>query len=68
MQPFYYVGVTFACYIYQKIVILMILHTNFDNFDDSAHKFWRMIAWWKRCHPYALLLLAYLKIFAKKKT
>ncbi len=45
---------------------------------DSAHKFWhfwwfhtqiwRMIAWWKRCHPYTLLLLAYLKIFTKKIT
>ncbi len=35
---------------------------------DFAHKFWRMIAWWKWCHPYTLLLLAYLKIFAKKIT
>ncbi len=24
--------------------------------DDSAHKLWRMIAWWKRCYPYTLLL------------
>ncbi len=28
-RPFYQVGVTSACYIYQKIVILMIPHTNF---------------------------------------
>ncbi len=47
---------------------LMIPHTNFDIFDDSAYKFWRMIAQWKRCHPHTLLLLAYLKIFAKKIT
>ncbi len=39
----------------------MIPHTNFDIFDDSAHKFWRINAWWKRCHPYTLLLLAYFK-------
>ncbi len=52
----------------KKIVIFIIPHTNFDIFDDSAHKFWRMIAWWKQCHPYTLLLLAYLNIFAKKIT
>ncbi len=46
---------------------LMILRTNFEMFYDSAHEFWRMIAWWKRCHPYTLLL-AYIKIFAKKIT
>ncbi len=66
MQPFYHVGVTSACYVFQKIVILMIPHTNFDIFDGSVYKFWKMIAWWKRCHPYTLLLLASLKIFAKK--
>ncbi len=27
--PFYHVGVTSACYVYQNMVILMILHTNF---------------------------------------
>ncbi len=53
-QPFYHVCVTSACYIYQKIVILMILHTNFwwfrtwmstffmiphTNFGESSCKF-----------------------------
>ncbi len=49
--PFYHVGVTSACYVYKKnsylddsaIKLFMIPHTNFDIFDDSAHKFWRMI-------------------------
>ncbi len=27
--PFYHVGVTYACYVYQNMVILMIPHTNF---------------------------------------
>ncbi len=40
--------------------LLMIPHMNVEIFDDSAHKFWRMIAWWKQCHPYTLLL-AYIK-------
>ncbi len=61
MRPFYHVGVTSAWYVYQKIVIFMILYPNFDIFYDSAHEFWRMITWWEPCHPYTLLLLAYLK-------
>ncbi len=35
----YQVGVTSACYVYQKIVILMIPHMNFEMFDDSAHEY-----------------------------
>ncbi len=46
----------------------MIPHMKFDIFDDSTHEFWRMIAWWKLYHPFTVLLLAYLKIFAKKIT
>ncbi len=72
--PFYHVGVTSACYVYQKSYLddsahklLMIPRTNFEVFDDSSHKCWRMIAWWKRCHPYTPLL-AYIKILAKKIT
>ncbi len=41
MQPFYHVGVTSACYVYQKCYLddsahelLMIPHTNFKIFDD----------------------------------
>ncbi len=45
----------------------MIPHTDFEIFDDSANKFWRMNAWWKRYHPYTLLL-PYIKIFANKIT
>ncbi len=40
IQPFYHVGVTSACYVYQKIVILMIPHTNFEIFDDSTQYYW----------------------------
>ncbi len=35
----YQVSVTSACYVYQKIVILMIPHTNYEMFDDSAHEY-----------------------------
>ncbi len=35
----YQVGVTSVCYVYQKIVILMIPHTNFEMFDDSTHEY-----------------------------
>ncbi len=67
MQPFCHFGITSACYVYQKIVIFMISHTNLA-FLMISHTNWRMIAWWKRCHPYTLFLLAYLKILAKKIT
>ncbi len=66
--PFYHVGITSACYVYQKIVILMIPNASFEIFNDSTHEFWRIITWWKRCHLCTLLLLDYLKIFAKKIT
>ncbi len=45
MQPFYQVGVTSACYVYQKNSyldysthkLLMIPHTNFEMVDDNTH-------------------------------
>ncbi len=50
--PFYQVDVTSACYVYIKKngylddsahTLLMILHTNFEMFDDSTLEFFRMI-------------------------
>ncbi len=57
-----------------KKVILMIPHTNFWWFCTQIltllmipYTYFGMIAWWKRCHPYTLLL-AYIKILATKIT
>ncbi len=36
----YQVGITYVSYVYQKIVILMIPHTTFEMFDDSAHQYY----------------------------
>ncbi len=43
MQSFYHVGVTSACYIYQKIVIWMIPHTNFWWFRLQILKFFMIL-------------------------
>ncbi len=53
--------------------LLMILHMNFEMFDDSAHKFWRMIyiyiygntlQSWVASHKICVTWCSWLKIYS----